>query len=185
LKTHSTEIDPTQPVRLLLIAPDFSQTLVNRCKWLDLPISLFTFSCLKFENDEELIPIFIEREIPTLTEPPQYRPPEDILAYITDPAVRAKAASFLEEVKNWKPGSISVDPIKEAISIKVNNRVFAYFWAARKHYVIATYNAEDEWKPFPVKGDEDQENVRSIMKEAMERRAKITSAAAAVVRAGS
>ncbi|MDP3000246.1 MAG: endonuclease NucS [Bryobacterales bacterium] len=35
-------IDPTQQVRLFLVAPTFSQTLVNRCKWLDLPISLFT-----------------------------------------------------------------------------------------------------------------------------------------------
>jgi hypothetical protein len=39
-KTHS--IDPTEQVRLFLIAPLFSQTLVNRCKWLDIPISLFT-----------------------------------------------------------------------------------------------------------------------------------------------
>src|SRR5580704_248527 len=36
-KSCSVEIDPTQPVRLVLIAPDFSQTLVNRCKWLDVP----------------------------------------------------------------------------------------------------------------------------------------------------
>src|ERR1035441_1325509 len=35
-KTQS--IDPTQQVRLFLVAPTFSQTLVNRCKWLDLPI---------------------------------------------------------------------------------------------------------------------------------------------------
>jgi hypothetical protein len=56
-------IDPTQQVRLFLVAPDFSQTLVNRCKWLDLPISLFTFTCLKFEGEADLIPIFIEREI--------------------------------------------------------------------------------------------------------------------------
>src|SRR5258708_7391845 len=38
-KTHA--IDPTQQVRLFLIAPNFSETLVNRCKWLDVPITLF------------------------------------------------------------------------------------------------------------------------------------------------
>src|SRR5712692_3655473 len=41
-------IDPTQPVRLFLVAPSFSQTLVNRCKWLAIPISLYSFHCLKF-----------------------------------------------------------------------------------------------------------------------------------------
>jgi len=45
-KTHAP--DPTQHVRLFLVAPSFSQTLINRCKWIAAPISLFTFSCLKF-----------------------------------------------------------------------------------------------------------------------------------------
>src|SRR5271166_8395 len=61
-KTHS--IDPTQQVRLLLIAPTFSQTLVNRCKWLDLPISLFTFNCLKFEGETDVVPVFTEEQVP-------------------------------------------------------------------------------------------------------------------------
>jgi hypothetical protein len=178
-KSCSVEIDPTQPVRLVLIAPDFSQTLVNRCKWLDVPISLFTFSCLKFEGEQDLVTIFTEREIPSLAEPPEIRPAEDVLGYITDTVVRAKAKSFLDEVKNWRSGSISVDPIKDAISMKVNNRVFAYLWTARKHYVISTYNAADEWKPYSVKGDQDLDNVKSIVREAMERRERATSAAIA------
>src|SRR5262245_5110466 len=65
-KAHG--IDPTQQLRLLLIAPSFSQTLVNRCKWLDLPISLFTFNCLKFENDPDIVPVFAEQAIPTPSE---------------------------------------------------------------------------------------------------------------------
>ena len=36
-------------------------------KWLDLPISLFTFTCLKFASDDDVVPIFTEREI---TAPP-------------------------------------------------------------------------------------------------------------------
>ncbi|MGA2903005.1 MAG: hypothetical protein ABSD98_04185 [Candidatus Korobacteraceae bacterium] len=176
LKASSTEIDPTEPVRLFLIAPDFSNTLVNRCKWLNLPISLFTFSCLKFEDDEDLVPIFLEREVPTLTEPPEVRPPEDILGYITDPGVRTKVNSLLDEVKNWNPGHVTQDATKYAISIKINNRVFAYLWPRRKHYVIGTYGSDDEWKEYPVKGDEDLVNVKTIMKEAMERREKTTAA---------
>lgn len=65
-KTHS--IKPTQQVRLFLVAPTFSQTLVNRCKWLDLQISLFTFNCLKFEGEVDVVPIFTEQQV---TPPPR------------------------------------------------------------------------------------------------------------------
>jgi hypothetical protein len=68
-KDHS--IDPTQPVRLCLIAQSFSPTLVNRCKWLDLPISLFTFNCLKFDGEGDIVPIFSEQEIPTRVVKPE------------------------------------------------------------------------------------------------------------------
>src|SRR5262249_28333686 len=40
------EIDPAQRVRLVLVAPSFSQTLLNRCKWVDAPVSLFSYACL-------------------------------------------------------------------------------------------------------------------------------------------
>jgi len=57
-RDHS--IDPTKEVRLFLIAPSFSQTLINRSKWLNVPISLFSFNCLKFDGEDEIIPIFSE-----------------------------------------------------------------------------------------------------------------------------
>jgi len=178
-KNHS--IDPTRPVRLFLVAPDFSQTLVNRCKWLKLPISLFTYSVLKFENDNEMVPIFTKRELPA--EPPEVvevSHVEDILAYIVDVAVRGQASSLLDEIKDWgRPGKVTVDPIKDQISIKVNNRVFAYLWAARKHYVVATYGDDDEWKHYPIKGDEDFTNAKQLMRKAMERRSGITPVAIA------
>lgn len=62
--------DPAQQVRLFLIAPSFSQVLINRCKWIDAPISLFTYTCLKFENAEEITPVFKEQEIPSPPELP-------------------------------------------------------------------------------------------------------------------
>jgi len=43
-------IDPTQSVRLFLIAPSFSQSLITRCKWIDVPITLFTYKCIKLED---------------------------------------------------------------------------------------------------------------------------------------
>lgn len=164
-------IDPTQAVRLFLIAPDFSEALVNRCKWLDLPVSLFTFVCLKLEDQDEIIPVFMEREFtpkPVVVKVPQF---DDHLAYITDELVRSKALSLIEEIKSWKPGSIFLDPIKDAISMKVNNRVFAYLYPRRKHYVVGTWDAEGQWKDLPVKTDDDLTNVKSIVKSAMGSRA--------------
>jgi hypothetical protein len=165
-------IDPTQQVRLFLVAPDFSQTLVNRCKWLDLPISLFTFTCLKFEGEDDLIPIFTEREITESPKIPEVSGIEDHFGYITDTMLRASAVSLLDEIKGWKVGNISLDPIKDSISIKVNNRVFAYLWTRRKSYWIGTYDADDEWKSYSVKSVEDLVNVKPILKAAMEKRLK-------------
>jgi len=165
-------IDPTQQVRLFLIAPSFSQNLVNRCKWLDLPVSLFTFHCLAFEGDSDLVPIFAEQPLPTPPAIVEVTHLDDHLAYITDTAVRAKVSALLDEVKNWKPGSISLDPIKYAISMKVNGRVFAYFHARRKHYLLATYNDQEVWTEYSIKDDDDLAKVKPIMNAAMERRAR-------------
>ena len=164
------EIDVTQQVRLFLIAPSFSQTLVNRCKWIDLPISLFTFHCLKFEGDENVVPIFAEQPIPTLPKVIEITTIDYHLRYITDLTVRSKVSTLLDEIKNWKPGNVSLDPIKNAVSIKVNNRVFAYFYPRRKHYVLATYNADEEWTEYSIKDDDDLGKVKPIMRAAMDRR---------------
>lgn len=169
-KAHG--IDPTQQVRLFLVAPSFSQTLVNRCKWLDLPISLFTFNCLKFEGEADVVPIFTEQQTVAPPEIVEVTHLDDHLNYITDAAVRAKVTTLLDEIKNWKPGNISLDPIKYAISMKVNGRVFAYLYPRRQHYLIGTFDSDDEWKEYPIKGDDDLATVKPIMKAVMERRMK-------------
>jgi hypothetical protein len=169
-KSHS--IDPTQQVRLFLVAPTFSQTLINRCKWLDLPISLFTFNCLKFEGDTDVVAIFTEQQITAPPETVEVFDLVDILKYITDDIVRDKASALLDEIKNWKPGNIAIDPIKYAVSMKINGRVFAYLNPRRQHYPIATYDASDEWKESAVKNDDDLATVKAIAKAAMERRVK-------------
>ena len=84
--------------------------------------------------------------------------------------MRSKVSTLLDEIKNWKPGNVSLDPIKNAVSIKVNNRVFAYFYPRRKHYVLATYNADEEWTEYSIKDDDDLGKVKPIMRAAMDRR---------------
>ena len=169
-KSHS--IDPTQQVRLFLVAPTFSQPLVNRCKWLDLPISLFTFNCLKFEGETDVVAIFTEQQITAPPEIVEVSHLDDHLNYITDVTVRNKVSALLDEIKNWKPGNIAIDPIKYAVSMKINGRVFAYLYPRRQHYLIATYDASDEWKEYAVKNDDDLVTVKTIAKAAMERRVK-------------
>lgn len=165
-------VDPTQEVRLFLIAPSFSQTLINRCKWIDLPISLYTFNCLKFNGEEELLPIFSEQAIPTPPEAVEVAHLDDHLTYITDPEVRSKRSALLDEIKKWKSGSISLDPVKYGISMKVNGCVFAYFYPRRKHYLLATYNDQEVWTEYSIKDDEDLAKSKPIMQAAMERRVK-------------
>jgi len=169
-KAH--RIDPTQAVRLFLVAPSFSQMLISRCKWINLPISLFTYNCLKFDGEEETIPIFSEQAIPTPPEVVEVTHIEDHLNYITDTEVRNKVSALLDEIKNWKPGSISFDSIKYAVSMKVNGRVFAYFYPRRKHYLLGTYNDQEVWNDYTIKDDSDLATVKPIIKAALDRRVK-------------
>lgn len=167
---ESHKIDPKQQVRLFLIAPSFSQTLINRCRWLDLPISLFTFNCLLFEDDVDLVPIFSEQELPTRPTTIELSSIDDHLMYITDSEVRNSVKKLLEEVQGWKQETITLDATQSVISMKINGRVFAYLGVRRKHYRIATYNDQDEWTKYPINNAEDLIRVKPIVRNAMERK---------------
>src|SRR5712691_11212217 len=150
-KRHSIEIDPTQEVSLFLIAPSFSQTLVNRCKWVDVPVRLFTFTSIKFDNDDDIILVFAEQEIPAQPVLVEVKHIEDHLNYITNPEVRTKAKVFIDELNRSKPGRVSMDAIKYDISMKIDGRVFAYLSPRRQHFVMGTYDADDEWKWYTLR----------------------------------
>lgn len=119
-------IDPAQPVRMLLLAPSFSQALINRCKWLDIKISLFTYVCLKFDGSDQLVPVFSEQSIPSVLEAPIVHRQDDRLSYITDQQARSRAVTAIEQVKSTWQGRTAIDPLKYAISLKVDGRVVAY-----------------------------------------------------------
>ncbi|MGD0901042.1 MAG: hypothetical protein ABR915_24695 [Thermoguttaceae bacterium] len=75
-KEHS--IDAKREVRF--IAPSYSQTLISRCRWLSLEPSLFTFTCIRFDGQDEPVPIFSEQPIPTPPPPPTTRHPTNAWA---------------------------------------------------------------------------------------------------------
>jgi hypothetical protein len=165
-------IDPSQPVRMLLVAPSFSQALSNRCKWLNVPISLFSYVCLNFDGKAGLVPVFVEQGIPSQPEPPVVHKQEDRLNYITDDETRARATRTVEQIKSIRPGRTAVDPTKDDISLKVDGKVVAYLSPRRKHFLIYTYDANDKWTPYPIRNDEDVEATLQLTRAYVERRAR-------------
>jgi hypothetical protein len=149
-------IDPTQSVRLFLIAPSFSQSLITRCKWIDVPISLFTYKCIKLEGSDEIIPVFSEQTIPSPPDVLETHSLDDRLNYITDVEVRLIVKRLLEEIGAWDTsGKISVEAIKYSIALKVSGRNFAYISPRRKFFLIETFNQDGKWVGYPIHSDED------------------------------
>ena len=165
-KKHS--VDPKQRPRLFLVAPSFSQGLLNRAKWVDIPISLFTFICLRLEGVDDIIPVFTEQPIPALRDVVEDYTIEDRLNYITDEGVRSTVTALLDEVEQWAQRDVSLDPTKYAISMKVKGKVFAYLHPRRKHYLIGTYNEEDSWTNYSVRSEEDLGKAKARMKARLE-----------------
>ncbi|HEX8000880.1 MAG TPA: hypothetical protein VF528_21035 [Pyrinomonadaceae bacterium] len=161
---NTFSIDPTQPARLFLVAPSFSQSLINRCKWIDIPISLFSYQCIRLDSSAEVIPVFSEQTIPSPPEVLETYSIDDRLAYITDSQARATARDLLDEIVAWDTNKILVEPIKFAISLKVSGRLFAYLSPRRKHFVIETYNQEGRWTGYSVQSSDDLDIAKELMR---------------------
>src|SRR6266851_6316590 len=50
------------------------------------------------------------------------------------------------------------------ISMKVNGKVFGYFYPKRKFYTVATFDAEGDWVEYPIKNDDDLDKVTPILR---------------------
>lgn len=158
-------IDPTQKTRLFLIAPSFSVSLLNRCKWIDIPISLFTFQSIEFEDGQkDIILIFKEITIPSRLQPVEVYTIEQRLNYITNNKMRKKCEEFLKELQEWDKDNILIEPIKYDISIKVSGKVFSYLGPRRNYFIISTYDNENKWVNFPIKQIDDLEEVKILLK---------------------
>ena len=166
-------IDPANAIRLMLIAPGFSQTLTNRCRWIDANVSLYTYKCIKFDDSDEVIPIFSETSIPTPPEPSgEIYSFEDRLGYITNQEIRGILASLLSDLPNWGKDSILIEPIKYAISVKIGGRVFMHLALRRENFLVETHSAEGKWTGYPVNSREDLEMLMALMKSNMENKLK-------------
>lgn len=166
-------IDPTKPIKLILVAPNFSQTLTNCCSWIDANISLYTYKCIKFEGSDEVIPIFSKIFIPTpprrLEEMDSF---EDQLGYLTNQKLREILASLLADLPNWGNDLIVIEPIKYAISIKGEGKIFMTLTLRRENFLVETHSAEGKWTSYPVTSREDLDNLMMLMKSNMENKLK-------------
>lgn len=159
------KINPTQKLRLFLVAPSFSVSLLNRCKWIDISLSLFTFQCLVFEdNPKEIVPVFKEITIPSRLQPVEVYTIKQRLNYITDSKVRKTVEELLKEIQDWDKDNILIEPIKYAISIKVSGKLFMYLEPRRKHFLVSTYDNEDKWTGFPIQQSDDLNKVKILSK---------------------
>lgn len=155
-KQHN--IDPNQEPRLFLVAPSFSVTLLNRIKWIDIPISLFSYQCIEFEDAKgEPVPVYKEITAPRPFERPEVPSLEERYNYITDAATRSLAQSLVADIQSWDPQRILVKPIKYAISIQYSGRVVAYVEPRRKKFLLSTNDAEGKWTSYSINSDSDVE----------------------------
>ncbi|HAB53673.1 MAG TPA: hypothetical protein DCE80_16110 [Ignavibacteriales bacterium] len=166
-------IDPMTSIRLMLIAPSFSQALINRCKWIDANISLFMFKCIKCMGSEEIVPVFSEISIPALPAPIEEKYTiQDRVQYIKSSDVRNILGSLIADLPNWKKDKILIEPIKYSISVRVSGKVFMYLSPRRDKFLVETYNPEGKWVNYSVNSSEDLNELIGIMKENMEKKSK-------------
>jgi len=146
-KAKGIDIDASQEPRIILVSPDFSHLLVNRCKWLKVKVDLYRFRCLIVKRDENIVGElidFVPVEIPKILGPEEVWTRDKIIGYITSMEMRKTAEEFINEVESWE--DVRADPIKGAFSIKTGPNVFAYFSPLRSGFNIAGYLSEHEWQ---------------------------------------
>jgi len=158
------KIDPTQTPRLMLIAPSFSINLIKRCTWIDIPISLYLYKCIKIDNSEDIIPTFNEITIPSKSKPNiEVYSLDDRINYIKDDIVKKRFVKMLDQVKGIDR-NITTDPIKYEISVKVSGKVLAYFCPKRTFFLVYTYDRDSEWKGFKIDNDEDVSEIFDLIR---------------------
>ena len=157
-------IDPTKPIRIMLVAPSFSQVLISRTKWINAPLSLYIYKCIKIDDKSEIIPVFNEISIPTPKEILEEKYDlNDRVNYITDDNSKKLLKDFIKNIQEMDKDHILVEPIKYAISVKVSGKVFMYLSPRRDKFHIEMNDTNMKWTAYPINSKEDIENVMDIV----------------------
>jgi len=158
------KIDSGQEPRLYLIAPSFSPALQNRIKWINIPISLFTYQCIRIDDAiGEILPIYNEVTSPEVHEQVQVYNFGEKYASITE-GDRMLARTVVSNIHDWDRNRIIVEPTDYDISIKISGRVLCYIGPRKNHFVIYTNDAEGRWTGYPVRNQDDMDEVLKIIR---------------------
>jgi hypothetical protein len=158
------KIDPGQEPRLYLIAPSFSATLQNRIKWVSIPISLFTYQCIRIEDAVgEIIPIYNEASAPAVHEQVQVYTFGEKYAAISE-GDQMLAQAVVSNIHEWDRDRIVVESTEFDISIKLSGRVLCYIGPRKKHFIVHTNDEGGRWTGYPVRNSDDIEGIMKILR---------------------
>jgi len=150
-----------QDLRLVLVAPSFSQTLKRICKYLDIEVELKEYKAYKLPSGEiELI--LNTMEIEERARPRIYPSLEQKMEMIQDEEMRDLARNLLKELENLGFEKRMVHD--EWISLWYGGKRLAALGCRRKFFVIVTEIGE-VWKRFRVQSKTDYDKIISLLKE--------------------
>lgn len=158
------KIDLSQEPRLFLIAPGFSQTFQNRFKWVNIPISLFSYQCIKIDDAVgEILPIYKEITSPAIPEQVHLLNFGESYALVTD-GDRMLAQTVVGKIHEWDRDRITVEQTEFEISIKISGRVLCYIGPRKKHFIIYTNDSDGRWTGYSVRNERDMDEVLPILR---------------------
>lgn len=161
----SSGVDPQKDPRLFLIAPEFSENLINRLRWLRIPVVPISFQILQFNDDPNThIPVYRQLTLPAVPEPLYVQSIDQHYDYITDLSIREMAKQLVSAIQSWDSARIQVDNTTDALSIKHYGRVLAYLYPRRKFFHVGYYSADRTWCQQQVNGEEDLQAVVDNLK---------------------
>ena len=139
-----TKIDSNKEPKIILIARDFSETLIKSVKYVSPRVDLYSYKYLQSLKSGEkgllLIPITVEEP-----EAPPEPPPtlEDHINYVTDPKVNDVLKKFLDKLRSMGEG-VRLNPTKYFISVFFRGKRMAVI-ETRRSFFNVYLTRESEW----------------------------------------
>jgi len=142
-KTYSSfGLNPDRSIRLLLIAPSFTDNVQRAAKYIDVELQLFRYQAIQDSKGERAI-ICTEIDIGQPSEPPEILSEAEKINYIQDEKIRDLFKTALDELN--KTG-IERRSIKHYwFSFWFKGKRFLYMCPKRKFFVAEVLNPDGTW----------------------------------------
>jgi hypothetical protein len=154
-----------QDLRLILIAPSFSQTLRRVSNYIDVELELKEYRAFKLASGEIGI-VFNTVEIEESRRPRLHPSREDKLNNIRDEKVRSLAIRLLKDLEDFGFEAKMVHD--EWISLWFGGKRIAHLGCKRKFFVIVT-ETDEGWKRFRIQSESDYSKILTMLKDKVKR----------------